>query len=107
MELDVRHAPDPVLAGVCGMLALADDPKDEASRPAPQGAIVLFDGKDLSNWVALKGGGPAGWKVENGYMEVVPKTGSIVTKEKFGDFQSFLRLLVFSLSRSSISEVSR
>ena len=27
------------------------------------------------------------WKVENGYMEVVPATGAIETKEKFGDIQ--------------------
>jgi hypothetical protein len=27
------------------------------------------------------------WKVENGYMEVAPATGSIQTKKKFGDIQ--------------------
>jgi hypothetical protein len=32
-------------------------------------------------------GQPARWKVENGYMEVVPKTGSIRTKAHFGDCQ--------------------
>ncbi|WP_321477038.1 DUF1080 domain-containing protein [uncultured Paludibaculum sp.] len=63
-----------------------------ASQPggAPSDAIVLFDGKDLSQWVArLRGGkeGPAEWKVENGYMEVVPSKGGIATKEKFGDAQ--------------------
>ncbi|MGC4049439.1 MAG: DUF1080 domain-containing protein [Paludibaculum sp.] len=63
-----------------------------AAQPggAPSDAIVLFDGKDLSQWVArLRGGkeGPAEWKVENGYMEVVPGKGGIATKEKFGDAQ--------------------
>lgn len=54
-----------------------------ASAPggAPSDAIVLFDGKDLSHWT------PAKWKVENGYMEVVPHAGDIATKEKFGDVQ--------------------
>ena len=51
----------------------------------PSDAIVLFDGKDLSKWTS--GGGEAKWKVENGYMEVAPKTGSIQTKERFADFQ--------------------
>ncbi len=54
--------------------------------PAPADATVLFDGKDLSSWASAKGG-EAKWKVENGYMEVAPKAGSIQTKEKFADFQ--------------------
>jgi hypothetical protein len=54
--------------------------------PAPSDAIVLFDGKDLSKW-QVANGGDAKWKVENGYMEVAPKAGSIQTREKFADFQ--------------------
>jgi hypothetical protein len=59
-----------------------------AGQPAaaPSDAVVLFDGTDLSSWEAGKGG-PAGWKVENGHMEVVAKTGSIRTKKGFGDCQ--------------------
>ncbi len=56
-------------------------------RP-PADAIVLFDGTDLSEWVSeKKGGGPARWKVENGYMEVVKKAGDILTKKAFGNCQ--------------------
>lgn len=51
----------------------------------PSDAIVLFDGKDLSKWNAAAGG-PAKWKVENGYAEV-NGTGDIETKEPFGDAQ--------------------
>ena len=54
--------------------------------PVPSDAIVLFDGRDLSQWSDGKGG-PARWKVENGYMEVVAKTGSIRTAREFGDCQ--------------------
>lgn len=54
--------------------------------PAPADAVILFDGKDLSQWEDGKGGA-AGWKVENGYVEVVAKTGSIRTKRAFGDCQ--------------------
>ena len=53
----------------------------------PSDAIVLFDGRDLSKWVADKGGGPAMWKVENGYFEVVKGTGGIHTVQGFGDAQ--------------------
>jgi hypothetical protein len=54
--------------------------------PAPSDAVVLFDGKDLASWEDGKGG-PAGWTVEGGYMEVVAKAGSIRTKQGFGDCQ--------------------
>ncbi len=52
----------------------------------PSDAVVLFDGKDLSKWRSVFGG-PARWRVENGYMEVVPGTGDIQTVDEFGDCQ--------------------
>ena len=51
----------------------------------PSDAIVLFDGKDLSQWKSASGG-EAKWKVENGILEVT-STGNILTKEEFGDVQ--------------------
>lgn len=51
---------------------------------APSDAIVLFDGTDLSHWDNPK------WKVENGYVEVVPNSGDMKTKDKFGDVQLHL-----------------
>ena len=63
----------------------------EKAGDAPSDAIVLFDGKDLSKWKMEKDGSEAKWKVEDGYAEVVPKTGYIVTKDEFGpDFQLHL-----------------
>jgi len=56
--------------------------------PPPADATVLFDGKDLSKWKSDKG--DAGWRVENGYMEVVKGRGNIRTREEFGDFQLHL-----------------
>src|SRR5213592_45329 len=57
--------------------------------PPPSDAVVLFNGTDLSQWT-LPGSEAAKWKVENGYMEVVPGSGSIRTKGKFADFQLHL-----------------
>jgi hypothetical protein len=54
--------------------------------PPPADAIVLFDGRDLGRWTDAKGQ-PVRWKVENGYMEVVPKTGGIRTVDGYGDCQ--------------------
>jgi hypothetical protein len=56
------------------------------SARAPSDAIVLFDGRDLSEWRS-QGGRPARWKVENGYMEVVAGAGGIATVRAFGDCQ--------------------
>jgi hypothetical protein len=60
---------------------------------APSDAMVLFDGKDLSKWNGGGRGGATGeprWKVETGYIELVPGAGSLVTKESFGDIQLHL-----------------
>ena len=67
-------------------------PPAEPGGP-PSDAVVLFDGHDLSHWqsqsspITKKGGGTPEWKLENGYFEVVPGTGDLATKEKFGDIQ--------------------
>lgn len=59
--------------------------QEKAGQP-PSDATVLFGGKDLSDWVSAKGG-PAAWKVGDGYFEVVAKSGAIETKQGFGDCQ--------------------
>ena len=59
---------------------------------APSDAVVLFDGKDLSAWetAGKDEDRSAKWKVTEGYFEVVPKTGAIRTKAKFGSCQIHL-----------------
>lgn len=54
--------------------------------PAPDDAVVLFDGTNLDAW-ETPDGEPAGWTVENGYVEVEPGAGNIQTKEDFGSVQ--------------------
>jgi hypothetical protein len=54
----------------------------------PSDAIVLFDGKDLSQWVSqAAAGGPAPWTVADGIVTVKPKSGGIQTKQAFGSCQ--------------------
>ena len=55
----------------------------------PADAAVLFNGADLDNWTT-RDGQAAGWKVEDKLMHVVPRTGDIMTQERFTDF--FLHL---------------
>ncbi len=53
---------------------------------APSDAIVLFDGKNLGEWTAARGGDPQ-WLVADGAMTVQRNAGSIKSKRTFGDVQ--------------------
>lgn len=55
---------------------------------APSDAIVLFDGKNLDQWVSARDGkSPADWTVADGVMTVNKKAGNIETKRKFTNYQ--------------------
>ena len=62
------------------------------ARPGapPSDAIVLFDGRNLDQWVNTKDHAPAGWKVGNGVMTVVKAVGNIETKRLFKNYQLHL-----------------
>jgi len=53
----------------------------------PSDAIVLFDGKDMNEWVQLKDKSPAQWPVADGVVTVNKKAGSIETKRSFTNYQ--------------------
>ncbi len=56
-----------------------------AGTAAPSDAMVLFNGKDMSQWKMSKDNSPAAWEVKNGYF--IEGRGSISTKKDFEDFQ--------------------
>jgi hypothetical protein len=61
------------------------------NNSAPSDAIILFDGKNLDQWVsANKPEAPAQWLVADGIFTVKKGTGSIQTKRTFTDFQIHL-----------------
>ncbi len=73
-----RPAPPPIDPGTASTV-------DQPGRP-PSDAIVLFDGKDLSQWSAMDGS-PTKWVVKSDAMECVPGSGYIRSCECFGDCQ--------------------
>ena len=56
------------------------------SADPPSDALVLFDGKSLGAWRSADGS-TAKWQVRDGYVEVTPGPGEIVTADAFGDCQ--------------------
>jgi hypothetical protein len=60
-----------------------EDKQDMKSTQPPEGAIVLFDGKSLDNWMNRDGKRQAAWKLLEGGIMEANHTGDIVTKEKF------------------------
>jgi hypothetical protein len=56
-------------------------------KPAPVGAVVLFDGSNLDQWQSVNAGQPVKWKLLPGGALEVAGGGNIVSKAKFGDQQ--------------------
>jgi hypothetical protein len=54
---------------------------------APADALVLFDGKNLDQWVEAKDKSPAKWIVANGVVTVNKSAGDIETKQRFRNYQ--------------------
>ncbi len=49
---------------------------------------VLFDGTSLDAWRGFKSESvPAGWRIDGGTLTKDARTGDIITKEQFGDFE--------------------
>src|SRR5688572_1949928 len=50
--------------------------------PAPKDAIILFNGTDLLKWTHPDGSA-AKWIVRDGYFEVQPGSGNLMTRDSF------------------------
>jgi hypothetical protein len=91
---DLGFKDTPILPGLPWHVHDPDRPHPPVVTPStapggpPSDAIVLFDGKDLSHWQShastITHAGDSGapqWKVGDGYVEIVPHTGDIATKD--------------------------
>jgi len=84
-----------VVLCLAAILGSCNGPADNDTiySTAPEGAIVLFDGSDFSEWTNCDGG-EVRWKIVDGVMEVVPdstwackRIQGTMTKRLFKDFQ--------------------
>lgn len=84
-----------LLAAACLALpsiAPADDKptlKDTVGLKAPEGAVILFDGKSTQGWLG-RDGQPAQWDLIDGTLSVKGGAGDIHTDRKFDSFQLHL-----------------
>ena len=67
----------------------ADPPKVKIETSDTSKKVVLFDGKDFSQWVSERNG-PIRWQIEDCTMKIVPGTGGIMTKDNYRDFKMHL-----------------
>ena len=57
---------------------------------APSDAVILFDGKNLDQWVTVADGSPAKWDVAKDILTVSKTSGNIQTKQTFSNYQLHL-----------------
>jgi hypothetical protein len=84
-EID-RSKGDPKLSEYWSPEAPVVTPGKTPQDP-PSDAIILFNGKDFSQWASVKNGNEAPWTIEGDAMVVKPGSGGIKTKLGFGDCQ--------------------
>jgi hypothetical protein len=85
-QQDAQAKPKPEDTEIWQPLPKVVTPAPECNAP-PSDAIVLFDGKNVDEWVNVKDKQPALWDVHDGVMTVNKAGGSIETKRKFKDYQ--------------------
>lgn len=76
-----------VLIGSNEETPLSKQQVGKTGKPAPEGATVLFDGKNFDKWRA----NASRWKLTpEGWAQATPDCGSLVANEAFGDARIYL-----------------
>ncbi|MBN1806921.1 MAG: PmoA family protein [Sedimentisphaerales bacterium] len=71
----------------------AHPPKVEIETVESDDVIMLFGGTDFAHWTAGDGK-KVGWKLVDGAMKIVPRSGSIMTKRDFKDFKMHIEFKI-------------
>ncbi len=81
------HETDPAKQPQPRIVTPGTESTQEVPGTPPSDAIVLFDGKDLSNWTSTKEGEPTKWILKDGAMSPTKDSGMIRSKQHFGSCQ--------------------
>lgn len=89
MSLDgiLVHEEDPTKQPQPPIVTPGTESTQEKPGSAPSDAVVLFDGKDLSNWTSTKEGDETKWILKDGAMSPTKASGMIRSKQEFGSCQ--------------------
>jgi hypothetical protein len=85
-QQDTKPKPKPEETEIWQPVPKVVTPATECNAP-PSDATILFDGKNVDEWVNVKDKAPALWDVHDGVMTVNKTGGSIETKRKFKNYQ--------------------
>ncbi len=85
-QQDAQAKPKPEDTEIWKPVPAVVTPAAECNAP-PSDAVVLFDGKNVDEWVNVKDKQPAVWDVHDGVMTVNKTGGNIETKRRFKDYQ--------------------
>jgi len=74
-----------------------------AKKPggAPSDAIVLFDGKNMGEWMMAADSSASKWKLSDSVMTVAPHTGDLKTRRTFGSCQLHVEFKIPADSKNS------
>jgi len=84
------HETDPAKQPPPMVITPGTESSPERAGRAPSDAIVLFYGKDLSQWTSTKEGETTKWVVKDGTMSPTKGSGMIRSKQEFGSCQLHL-----------------
>jgi hypothetical protein len=88
---------------LCAPRAHASGPNTLSDSEESGGWRLLFDGRSLSGWRGLSDPYPgAGWEVVDGCIVRTARSGDLVTKDSFGDFELTLEWKVEDGTNSGI-----
>src|SRR4051812_19968379 len=85
-EAQIAGKPKPEETELWEPVPVVDTPGTDCGAP-PSDAVVLFDGKNLDEWVSDKDKLPAKWIVDDGVLTVNKAAGNIETKRRFHNYQ--------------------
>lgn len=81
------HETDPAKQPQPAVVTPGTESCPKKAGTAPSDAIVLFNGKDLSNWTSTTAGEETKWVVKDNAMMPTPHSGMIRSKQEFGSCQ--------------------